>query len=129
MRENNSPAGSESADDDDLLQFLDGPEPGDTEPQVDARPWRVLIVDDDGDVHKATELAMQGLQVEGEPLVFLHASSAAQARQVLATEQDLAVVLLDVVMESEDAGLQLVRYIRDELQRCAVRIAHVLCVD
>jgi len=122
MRENNSPAGSESADDDDLLQFLDGPEPGDTEPQVDARPWRVLIVDDDGDVHKATELAMQGLQVEGEPLVFLHASSAAQARQVLATEQDLAVVLLDVVMESEDAGLQLVRYIRDELQQRAVRI-------
>ena len=59
---------------------------------------------------------------EGQPLVFLHASSAAQARQLLASEDDLAVVLLDVVMESEDAGLQLVRHIRDELRLNAVRI-------
>jgi diguanylate cyclase len=122
MRENNSPAAPESKDDDDLLEFLDGPEPGDDEPRLDARPWRVLIVDDDGDVHKATELAMQGLQIEGQPLSFLHARSAAQARELLAREPDLAVVLLDVVMESEDAGLRLVRYIRDELNLRSVRI-------
>ncbi|MET0518653.1 MAG: DUF3369 domain-containing protein, partial [Burkholderiaceae bacterium] len=110
-------------DDDDFLQFLDGPEPADERDRsIEARPWRVLIVDDDGDVHKATELAMQGLQVEGQPLSFLHAKSAAQARGMLAHESDLAVVLLDVVMESEDAGLQLVRYIRDELQLHSVRI-------
>ncbi|MFT7776773.1 putative bifunctional diguanylate cyclase/phosphodiesterase [Roseateles sp.] len=110
------------AADDDLLELLDEPEHADGEHRHNDRPWRILIVDDDGDVHKATELAMQGLTVEGQPLVFLHASSAAQARQLLASEDDLAVVLLDVVMESEDAGLQLVRHIRDELGLNAVRI-------
>jgi diguanylate cyclase (GGDEF)-like protein len=108
--------------DDDLLELLDEPEHADAEHRPHDRPWRILIVDDDGDVHKATELAMQGLTVEGQPLVFLHASSAAQARQLLASEDDLAVVLLDVVMESEDAGLQLVRHIRDELRLNALRI-------
>lgn len=108
--------------DDDLLELLDEPEHVQAEHRPPNRPWRILIVDDDGDVHKATELAMQGLTVEGQPLVFLHASSAAQARQLLASEDDLAVVLLDVVMESEDAGLQLVRHIRDELRLNALRI-------
>ncbi len=110
------------AADDDLLELLDEPEHTDAELRAVARPWRILIVDDDGDVHKATELAMQGLTIEDQPLVFLHANSAAQARQMLAAEDDLAVVLLDVVMESEDAGLQLVRHIRDELRLNAVRI-------
>lgn len=111
-----------SAADDDLLELIDEPAHVDGEHRHNDRPWRILIVDDDGDVHKATELAMQGLTVEGQPLVFLHASSAAQARQLLASEDDLAVVLLDVVMESEDAGLQLVHHIRDELRMNAVRI-------
>ncbi|WP_457421880.1 putative bifunctional diguanylate cyclase/phosphodiesterase [Roseateles sp. P5_E7] len=111
-----------SAVDDDLLELLDEPEPVEGEHRPQDRPWRILIVDDDGDVHKATELAMQGLTVEDQPLIFLHASSAAQARQLLASEEDLAVVLLDVVMETEDAGLQLVRHIREELDLKAVRI-------
>jgi len=122
MRETNSPAMPNEEGDDDLLEFLDSPEHTDANDAHLVHPWRVLIVDDDGDVHKATELAMQGLLVEGLPLSFLHATSAAEARQVLACEPDLAVVLLDVVMESEDAGLQLVRYIRDELKLGAVRI-------
>jgi len=111
---------SESQGDDDVLEFLEGDDAAATGEA--AHPWRVLIVDDDSDVHKATELAMQGLQIEGRPLQFLHASSAAQARELMSREHDLAVVLLDVVMESEDAGLQLVRCIRHELDQHAVRI-------
>ncbi|MEJ6007585.1 EAL domain-containing protein [Paucibacter sp. AS339] len=122
MRETNSPALPDPSGDDDLLEFLDGPEHGEADGDHQIRPWRILIVDDDSDVHKATELAMQGLQVEGLPLSFLHATSAAEARQVLAAEPDLAVVLLDVVMESEDAGLQLVKFIRTDLHLGAVRI-------
>lgn len=109
-------------EDDDLLQFLDDHEHADDEPEEPRKPWRVLIVDDDTDVHKATELAMQGLLVEGEPLTFLHAKSAGEARSLLGHEPDIAVVLLDVVMESDDAGLQLVRHIREELRQRAVRI-------
>lgn len=111
---------TESPGDDDVLEFLEGDDAAAAE--ASAHPWRVLIVDDDSDVHKATELAMQGLQIEGRPLQFLHASSAAQARDLMSRERDLAVVLLDVVMESEDAGLQLVRCIRHDLDQHAVRI-------
>ncbi|WP_348691475.1 putative bifunctional diguanylate cyclase/phosphodiesterase [Acidovorax soli] len=127
MSENQEPAGAASPgthpDDDDLLEFVDGPEgAAESTSGSPAVPWQVLIVDDDADVHKATELAMQGLLIEGRPLSFLHASSAAQAHELMRREHDLAVVLLDVVMESEDAGLQLVRQIREDLNQHAVRI-------
>jgi diguanylate cyclase (GGDEF)-like protein len=127
MSENQVPAGAAMPgphpDDDDLLEFVDGPEGAAESLSGPATvPWQVLIVDDDADVHKATELAMQGLLIEGRPLSFLHASSAAQAHELMRREHDLAVVLLDVVMESEDAGLQLVRQIREDLNQHAVRI-------
>ncbi|MBV8605211.1 MAG: EAL domain-containing protein [Pelomonas sp.] len=111
-----------SVEDDDLLEFLDGPEQEHADSAGDKLPWRILVVDDDEDVHRATELAMQGLLVEGMPLEFLHAYSAREAREKLAAEKRLAVALLDVVMESEDAGLQLVRHIREELAERALRI-------
>ncbi len=120
MSDQNPPADPPTQQpDDDLLELVD-------EPYEDAgghhTPWRVLIVDDDTDVHRATELAMQGLFIEGRPLSFLHAESASAARDLLTHEGDLAVALLDVVMESEDAGLQLVRYIREDRDRDALRI-------
>ena len=109
-------------DDDDLLEFLDDHGHQDAAAEESVQAWRVLIVDDDADVHQATELALQGLLIEGRPLSFVHAMSAAEARQLLLTEVDLAVALLDVVMESEDAGLQLVRHIRDTLGLRNLRI-------
>ena len=108
--------------DDDELEFLDDTEIVDTPVDAHVRPWRILVVDDDADVHKATELAMQGLRIEGIPMQFLHASSAQEARELLASEQDLAVALLDVVMESDDAGLRLVHFIREELEQRSIRI-------
>lgn len=108
-------------DDDDVLELIDEHDASGADHPV-GLPWRVLIVDDDSDVHKATELAMQGLLIEGRKLEFLHADSAAGARQLLAHESNLAVALLDVVMESEDAGLQLVRHIRAEACHDATRI-------
>lgn len=125
MGDHTSPDASTNAGggaDHDLLEFLEGPEHHDDEPKGPVKPWRVLIVDDDADVHKATELALKGLLIEGQPLSFVHAMSAAEARHLLATEVGLAVALLDVVMESEDAGLRLVRHIRDDLGMRNLRI-------
>jgi len=85
-------------------------------------PWRVLIVDDEADVHEATRLALRDLPVEGRMLELSHAYSAAEAYDALAGDPDIAVVLLDVVMETDDAGLQLVRRIREELGNASVRI-------
>lgn len=84
--------------------------------------WKILIVDDDQDVHSVTELVMHGVSILGRSLVFLHAYSAAQARVVLKEQADIAVILLDVVMESENAGLTLVHTVREEMNLRATRI-------
>ncbi len=87
-----------------------------------AEPWQVLIVDDDAEVHGVTTFMIKDLEFLGRKLHFLHAYSGEEARRILAEHDDLAVILLDVVMETEDSGLQLVRYIREELGNHAVRI-------
>ena len=100
-------------------------ENGKTGPQQVAQrpPWQVLIVDDDQDVHEATLLALRNTSILGRALTFLHAYSARQAHELLARHgENVAVILLDVVMEQEDAGLKLVRAIREELGLRAVRI-------
>ncbi|MFL6674229.1 MAG: putative bifunctional diguanylate cyclase/phosphodiesterase [Massilia sp.] len=104
----------------DELVFLD--EPAAPAPAGPRPAWRVMIVDDDADVHSTTTFALRSLEVQGRQLEFVHAYSAAQARALLARETGLALVLLDVVMEQADAGLHLVRHIREELGRSDVRI-------
>ena len=84
--------------------------------------WRVLIVDDDKDVHQSTGFALANTEVLGRPLEFLHAYSAADAIRILSEQTQIAVILLDVVMESDDAGLQLVRTIRQDLGNSEARI-------
>lgn len=87
-----------------------------------ARPWQVLIVDDESGVHQVTEMALRDVQVVSRPLQFLHAYSAAEARALLRKHPDIALVLLDVVMENDHAGLELVEFIRHELNNALVRI-------
>ncbi|WP_119395945.1 HD domain-containing phosphohydrolase [Salinibius halmophilus] len=85
-------------------------------------PWRILVVDDDSHVIATTRLALTSFEFEGRDVELVCASSASEALRLLATDSDFAVVLLDVVMETEDAGLQLVSQIRDELQLSSLRI-------
>ncbi len=85
-------------------------------------PWFLLIVEDDASVHQATRFALDGFAFEGRGLRILSAYSGAEARALIAQEPDIAVILLDVVMESEDMGLELVRWIRGELGNDRVRI-------
>ncbi|GAB3453256.1 EAL domain-containing protein [Massilia terrae] len=85
-------------------------------------PWRIMIVDDDADVHTTTTFALSNMEMQGRPLEFVHAYSAAEARELLRHETGLAVILLDVVMEQADAGLHLVRHVRETLGMRDVRI-------
>ena len=75
-------------------------------------PWIVLVVDDEEDVHDITRITLKGYTFEGRPVSLLSAYSAREVRQIMARENDIALVLLDVVMEEEDTGLKLVAYIR-----------------
>ena len=84
--------------------------------------WKLLIVDDEVEVHQVTELALADFRFAGRGLEFLHAYSAAEARRILGETADIAVVLLDVVMESEHAGLEVVEYIRNVLGNRFLRL-------
>ena len=108
-------------DDQDDLVFL---EEQTAQPATSAqrKVWRVMIIDDDEDVHSTTTFALGNLDMQHRPLEFVHAYSAAQARELLKHEQEIAVILLDVVMEQDDAGLHLVRYIRETMKLADVRI-------
>lgn len=84
--------------------------------------WKILVVDDDEEVHAATRFALRSTEILGRRLQLLNANSAANAQLVLQEHENIAVILLDVVMESPQAGLNLVGYIRNELRRRECRI-------
>ncbi|HEV7816321.1 MAG TPA: hypothetical protein VGP06_14625 [Janthinobacterium sp.] len=85
-------------------------------------PWHVLIVDDDVDVHVVTKFALSNASFKGRRLSFLHAYNGAEALTLLRETPDIALVLLDVIMETHEAGLRVTRQIRDELGNKLVRI-------
>ena len=85
-------------------------------------PWHVLSVEDDPDYQKTLELCLNGLEVEGRPIVLHKAQSATEASTFLSNRNDISVILLDVVMEEDDAGLKLVSTIRDVINDNRVRI-------
>ncbi|GHC71611.1 diguanylate cyclase [Pseudorhodoferax aquiterrae] len=108
--------------DEDPLEFVPDDEPPPSAADTTLRPWRILIVDDAQDVHESMRYGLRGLQIEGRPLQLFHAHSGAAALELLARERDIAVVLLDVVMETEQAGLVTVDRIRRDLGLAHVRI-------
>lgn len=85
-------------------------------------PWKVLLVDDEPDIHDVTRLTLHRFRLDGRALTFLHAYCAAEAKQVLAREPDIALVFLDVVMEREDSGLEVARWMRQDLDNQFTRI-------
>ncbi len=113
-----------SFDDDDIL-FADEDESGHggSGPATDAPPpWTILVVDDEADVHLMTNLLLADVAFQKRSLDLISAHTAADARLILENRPDIAVILLDVVMEEDDSGLKLVRWIRDDLGNRDVRI-------
>jgi response regulator RpfG family c-di-GMP phosphodiesterase len=84
--------------------------------------WKVLIVDDEEDVRILTKINLKGFEFDGRKLHFLEADSAASAKKIFAQHDDIAIALIDVVMETDEAGLKLVEHIRDELNRHIIRL-------
>ena len=70
------------------------------------KEWKLLIVDDEDDVHRITRLALTGLRYDGLKIKFLSAYSGEEACKILSENNDIALVLLDVVMETDNAGIK-----------------------
>ena len=84
--------------------------------------WKVLIVDDEPSVHQLTELVLRDFVFENKRIQLFSAYSMAEAQLILSEHDDISFILLDMVMETHDAGLQLVRWIRETLRNQLVRI-------
>ena len=102
-----------------MLDFL---QPEEAEPQPVLAKWKLAIVDDDQAVHDGTRFALQNFQLGGHRLELHSAYSGREGLELLRAHPDIAVVLLDVVMETEDAGLKLARAIREDLGNELIRI-------
>ncbi len=81
-----------------------------------------MIVDDEEEVHQVTKLVLNQFAYEGKPLQFISAYTAQEAQEMIKAHPDTAVILLDVVMEKDDAGLRFVHYVRDAMLNKNVRI-------
>lgn len=111
---------SENTNDDFL--FIDDADDEEILDESGVGAWKVLIVDDDPEIHSVTQLALSDLIVLGRKLEYLHAYSGADACQLIEEHEDIVIVLLDVVMETDDAGLNVVKFIREQLGRQDIRI-------
>jgi signal transduction histidine kinase len=108
------------ADQDDILQLIEDSDPG---PEVSgARKWKIAVIDDDAAVHEGTRFALSDYSLNGQGLEILSAYSGAEGRDLMRAHPDIAAVLLDVIMETDAAGLDLVEFIRNEIRNETVRI-------
>jgi response regulator RpfG family c-di-GMP phosphodiesterase len=111
-----TPDPAEAADD---FLFV---EETDAEAVVKKDAWKVIIADDELDVHVATKLVLKEFSFKNRGIEFLDAYTGQEACDVLRQHPDTAVIFLDVVMETDDAGLRAVKRIREELGNQMVRI-------
>ncbi|GLH78668.1 histidine kinase [Bradyrhizobium sp. SSBR45G] len=108
------------AEQDDVLHLID--DTGFAEDDQSARKWKIAVIDDDHAVHDGTRFALSDYSLNGQGLEILSAYSAAEGRTLMREHTDIAAVLLDVIMETDVAGLELVEYIRNEIKNETVRI-------
>src|SRR5438093_288411 len=104
---------------DDIVQLIEGP--GD-KPAEQGPRWKVAVIDDEPAVHDGTRFALSDYRLNGQGLEILSAYSAAEGCELMRRHPDVAVVVLDVIMETDTAGLGLVEFIRKDLKNETVRI-------
>lgn len=104
------------------MDFLINDQPPARAVTPDLPPWKILVIDDDDQVHAVTRLVLRSYRFRGRGLQLISVSSAREAREVLQQEKEIALALVDVVMETKTAGLDLVRTIRDEYKNRSIRL-------
>jgi nitrogen-specific signal transduction histidine kinase/CheY-like chemotaxis protein len=91
-------------------------------PKTQANAWKVMIVDDDPEVHNITRLVLTYFTYQNRPLQLISAYTGREAKTLIEQNPDTAVMLLDIVMETDNAGLDVVRHVRDVVNNYLVRI-------
>lgn len=107
---------------DDFLTFADEDQRDAELSTVEKEKWKVIIVDDEQEVHQLTRMVLSDFEFDGKRLEFLSAYTETEALRLIADNPDTAIILLDVVMDQDDTGLKIVKYIREQLKYQSVRI-------
>ena len=102
--------------------FIFAEEKAEDAQSTNEQSWKLLIVDDEKEVHAVTKLALRDFEFLGRKVEFISAYSGEEAKKIIDEDRDIAVILLDVVMETDDAGLKVARYVREEANNSLVRI-------
>ncbi len=103
----------------DLLVFSDEPAPKKAD---SGEKWKILVIDDDQSVHTVTRMILGDFTFQNKGLEIISAYSDDEAYELIRQTDNIAVILLDVVMAKEDSGLRMVKFIRDDLQNKMTRI-------
>ena len=85
------------------------------------KTYKILVVDDEQSIHDITNLALKAMDFPDFNLEILAAYSSKEAKEIL-HNNDVALALVDVIMETPEAGLELVDYIRKEMKNNSIRI-------
>jgi len=90
--------------------------------KICSKNWKILIADDDREIHTVTKVVLSNYKFKDRGFTFLSAYSASETKKIIAGNPDIAILFLDVVMEKEDSGLEIVRWIREDLGNRFIRI-------
>lgn len=104
------------------MKFLKPTSPLTAPTSVQIKPWKVAIIDDEQQVHAVTQMVLKNIQVDEQPLEFFNAYSATEGLRLFQDNPDIALAFIDVIMETDNAGLELIHQIRNSLQNHATRI-------
>ncbi len=88
----------------------------------DRQYWKIMIIDDEKSVHDVSQMVLKNFSYKERRLEFIHGYSGEEACKLVEEHPDTAVMLLDVMMETDTAGLDTVKYIREKLQNRTTRI-------
>ncbi len=84
--------------------------------------WKILVIDDDPDIILLTKIVLEQLKFKDRPVKLITGNSGHTARQLITEHADAAVILLDVVMETDTTGFEVVKFVREEMNNTLVRI-------
>lgn len=104
------------------MNFLKSAHPPAAHKNAQLKPWKVAIIDDEQQVHAVTQMVLKNTRIDDQPLQFLSAHSADEGLRLFQDHPDIALAFIDVIMESDNAGLELIHRIRNDLHNHATRI-------
>ena len=89
---------------------------------MNTEPWKILVADDEASVHQLLKMVLLDYVFEDRHVDIYSAFSGEEAKTILTENPDIAIIFLDIVMETEDMGLKLIHFIRKEQQNHILQI-------